>query len=230
VSTVFPIDQVKALRLEARDAAQVPRGGPEGWSKSDTSPMALLAVFTALRIRSGYVLRAYQFRSGGNGNGVVWALREDAPFPEPGDCPNQDGSLFRPPRPPGALDNYMEAIEGDGAPWSYFSASLFAREAAEFGAIWHGANWSCHTILGADPWSSGPGQAGAEGVKWSAAKPDVWQPCVRQEQGVVTVLFHTFTALGQERLFRHRDTFRAGQHAFRPEAEVIAVGGLGYVH
>jgi hypothetical protein len=36
------------------------------------------------------------------------------------------------------LDDFMDAIEGDGSAWSYLSASLFAREAAELGALWHG--------------------------------------------------------------------------------------------
>jgi len=48
------------------------------------------------------------------------------------------GALSAPPRPHGALDDFMDAIEGDGSAWSYLSASLFAREAAELGALWHG--------------------------------------------------------------------------------------------
>ena len=41
----------------------------------------------------------------------------------------------------------MQAIEGDGSPWSYLSASILSREAAEFGAMWHGCDWSDQTIL-----------------------------------------------------------------------------------
>jgi len=69
--TVFPIEKVQQLRdraIEARTFEQIP---PEGWSKSAVDPMRLLAVFSSLRIKEGYVLRAYQFREGGNGNGFV---------------------------------------------------------------------------------------------------------------------------------------------------------------
>ena len=34
----------------------------------------------------------------------------------------------------------MQAIEGDGSPWSYLSASILSREAEEFGAMWHGVD------------------------------------------------------------------------------------------
>ena len=52
--------------------------------------------------------------------------------------------------PPGAVP-LMQAIEGDGSPWSYLSASILSREAAEFGAIWHGCVWSDQTILSKPP-------------------------------------------------------------------------------
>jgi len=31
----------------------------------------------------------------------------------------------------------MDGIDGDGSGWSYLCASLFAREIAELGAMWH---------------------------------------------------------------------------------------------
>ena len=108
--------------------------------------MNLLGVFTALRVKPGFVLRAYQFRSGGNGNGVVWAMPTDALLPEPSECPRLTDQFLEPPKPPLALDDLMDAIEGDGTPWSYLSSSLFAREAQEVGAMWHGCHWSTHKI------------------------------------------------------------------------------------
>ena len=45
----------------------------------------------------------------------------------------------------------MQAIEGDGSPWSYLSASILSREAVEFGAVWHGCVWSDQTILSKPP-------------------------------------------------------------------------------
>jgi hypothetical protein len=124
---------------------------PNGWSISPLDPTTVLAPFTSLWLRPGYVLRAYQFKEGGNGNAVVWAVPVDAEFPDPKLCPRLRGVFLEPPKPPGALDDTMAAFEGDGTPWSYLCASLLARELGEFGAMWHGYEWSTHDILEAKP-------------------------------------------------------------------------------
>jgi len=80
--------------------------------------MNLLGVFKSLRMKSGFVLRAYQYRSGGNGNGVIWAMPIDAPFLQPSKVPKLMNGYLEPPKPPEALDGVMEAIDGDGTPWS----------------------------------------------------------------------------------------------------------------
>jgi hypothetical protein len=69
------------------------------------------------RIKDQFVLRAYQFRSGGNGNGIAWAMPVDADFPEPVDCPSQEGVFLEPPKPLADLDSVMDAVDGDGLPW-----------------------------------------------------------------------------------------------------------------
>ncbi|GAB4266207.1 hypothetical protein [Thermincola ferriacetica] len=216
--TVFPIEKVQQLRdraIKAREFEQMPQ---EGWSKSAVDPMRLLAVFSSLRMKDGYVLRAYQFREGGNGNGFVWAMPEKAPFPEPEECERVRGHFLEPPKPPGALDNFMEAIEGDGTPWSYLSASLFAREAREFGARWHGLSWSTHTILGSDPQ-----------YPWLEVHPEEWRPVVIEEKGSVTVSFYTYSGLETEAVYRHTDRYRAGNYAFKSEKTIIGKGPMGYI-
>lgn len=134
-TTTFPISAVQRLRERAARRARPPEDGPERWSKSIVDPMKVLAVFTPLWVKDGYVLRAYQFREGGDGRGVVWAMPVDADFPEPCDCKKDRKRALQPPRPPAALDNEMEAIDGDGSPWSYLCDSLLGRELWSFGAI-----------------------------------------------------------------------------------------------
>ena len=146
----FPIKKFQQLRQRAIQARQVSEG-PQGWSKSKVDSMKLLVAFSSLCLRKGFVMRAYEFRQRGNGNGIVWAMPENFAFPEPEKCPKLEDRFLEPPKPSGALNNVLEAVEGDGTPWSYLSASLFAREIAEFGAMWHGCNWSTHTILGDEP-------------------------------------------------------------------------------
>ena len=53
--------------------------------------MQVLAVFTSLWIKDGYILRAYQYRFQGNGNSLGWALPVDAEFPEPDNSPRAEG-------------------------------------------------------------------------------------------------------------------------------------------
>lgn len=146
--TTFTLAKVQQLRTRAAKLAQPRRNVPEDWSISAVDPMTVLAVFKPLRIKEGYILRAYQFCSGGNGNGFVWAMPTDADFPDPEQCPRLEDVFLEPPKPPAALDDAMEAIDGDGSPWSYLCASLLCRQLREFGAMWHGCDWSTHSILG----------------------------------------------------------------------------------
>jgi hypothetical protein len=106
----------------------------------------------------------------------------DAKFPEPEDNPTLENHLFNAPKPWEALDDVMEAIEGDGSAWSYLAASVLRRELREFGASWHGIDWGTHCILEDDPWTKPPEEDGfppsrpstpASEWKWSAAAPTV---------------------------------------------------------
>ena len=141
-SVSFSIRRVNRLRRAAAQARMVPAAeDPDlspGWSSSD----------------GWFALSAYEYRAGSNGNGIIWAVPADAPFVVPGDCPRLDDTWLEPPRAPGAV-RLMQAIESDGSPWSYLSASILCREAAEFGAVWHGCVWSDQTILSKPPRQAG---------------------------------------------------------------------------
>ena len=107
--------------------------------------MQILLAADSLRIKPGYVLRAYQFYEGGNGNAFVYAVPKTEPFPDPQECQARSPSHFLgPPVPPNALPTVAEAIEGDNSPWSYLQASILVRELQEFGAMWHGVTWGTH--------------------------------------------------------------------------------------
>jgi hypothetical protein len=237
MTRTFPAKKVEHLRKQAGKAAELPEGVPSGWSKSLVDPMALLAVFEPLRLKDGYTLRAYQFREGGNGNGFVWALPVDADFPDPEDCPRLANIFLEPPKPPAALDDFMEAIDGDGTPWSYICASILAREMAEFGAMWHGCDWDTHTILGVDPLKNAGADAsddsrvmGSEADwQWDGTRPKRWNPRVSQGSETVKVKFFTHSGLGQEAVYRHTDTYKLGTYRFKSERKQIATGPGGYV-
>lgn len=213
----FSVDEVNRLRERARAAVAGDHVGPPGWSRSSADPMALLDVFGSIRLRPGWVLRAYQYTEGDDGNGLVWALPRDAPFPEPDDCMGSDSDGSAPhPMPPGGIADVGSLIDGDGSPLSYLSASLLARELTEFGARGRGRSWSDECIIGAPPPAPGGAPVGrnvfiarllSQQWTWYDALPQEgdWLPRVRQgpgqlEQGLATLgdygkLVHELRAL-----------------------------------
>jgi hypothetical protein len=197
-------------------------------------------VVRSLQLRPGYVLGAYQYRAQGNGNGFVWALPDGLVFPEPADCPRIEDVFLEPPKPPGACDDFMEAIQGDGTPESYLAASLLKRELAEFGAMWHGCDWGTHTILAANPLASPQSLLREQGFtdecigpneewRWKVAEPAEWRPCVSLGKGGIQVVFYTFSGLGSQTIFKHVDRYREASYVSRVRVQTIAAGPSGYV-
>lgn len=208
----FSLRRVNALRRAAARASTFPEEGPYGWRKSPVDPAALLGAFGPLRLKPGFVLRAYHFREGGNANGFVYALPADAPFPEPEECDQHGEHFLEPPIPPGALPDVMKAIDGDRSAWSYLCASIFARELTEFGAWWHGCEWSTHKILGDAPLTDSPadGDEAPEPWQWIEPAPENWLPTVVMGDPI-QVRFFTHTRLGSERVTRYIDDY--GRHS-----------------
>jgi hypothetical protein len=229
--TTFAVSHVQRLIGRARRAAAFPDGGPSGWSRSAVEPCALLSAFRTLWLRPGCTLRAYSFNEGGNGNAFVYAMPIDSPFPEPDKCARDDSHFLSPPVPPGALANLMEAIDGDGSALSYLSASILSRELREFGASWHGCNWSTHRILGEHPFTA-PRSAGmmpeAAQWKWIEPTPPTWLPTVVTVHPI-TVRFYSHSALETERIVRHVDLFDRGKYCFDTEEVEIATGPGGFL-
>lgn len=230
----FSAAGIKKLRRKAQQLAQVPERTPEGWSKSQVDPEKIVVLFKPLRVNRKYELKAYQFKEDMNGNGVVWAMPVGSTFPNPNELLQGGGTLFKSPKPGMALDNAMEAIEGDHSPKSYLLASMLKRELDEFGAIWHGARWSMHTVLDADPWQgSGPTDMDdplefpsrpAANWKWKTQKPTDWRPTVTMKGDVATVKFYTYSPLGKEAIYEHTDIYRPGEYRFGTQTRKIAEG------
>jgi hypothetical protein len=241
ITTTFSASKLQKLRKKAAIVTEVPKDAPKGWSKSTVAPLKLVEVFAPLKLKKGVVLRAYQFKEGGNGNGVVWAMSADAEFPDPDQCPKvkrRDGFMMV-PKPPAALDSIMEQVEGDSSAWSYMAASLLSRELWEFGAIWHGTNWGTYKILDSSPWKStifgndddpmGKPKTPEQDWKWLEAKPKHWRPRVTVEKDRVTVTFYTYSGYQNETICRHTDTYKPGSYRYESERKEIAQGGKGFV-
>jgi len=240
----FDITRINDLVTRARQTPSSPdeQEEIEGWSKSVADPTELLSLFLPLRLREGFVLRAYQYCSGGNGNAIVFAVPAGSDLPEPNECrpsaPDYPEAYSPVPAPPNAHDDFMSFVEGDDTPWSYLLASLLARELWEFGAMWHGCEWSTHTILGTDPFTKpvGTSDAPLDGPtspvdmwQWDEHAPADWRPVVGSASGRTVVRFYTYTGLGCEQIVRHTDTYGKRGYVFEPDAVAIGHGQGGFV-
>ncbi|MBA2312610.1 MAG: hypothetical protein H0V97_07405 [Actinobacteria bacterium] len=101
--TRFSMTRTQRLRKALERAAQLPQDEDpydfpmettEGWFKSPGNPEVVVDATEVLRVKPGFRLVAYQYRAGGNGNAVVWALPIDAPFPEVDQCERLEGRDF----------------------------------------------------------------------------------------------------------------------------------------
>lgn len=231
--------RTRNLRRALERAAELPREGDPydypleaaaGWSRSAGDPKTIVDATDILRVKPEYKLVGYQYRAGGNGNGVVWALPASAPVPEPYECETLEDEFANPPRPTEAL-HAMDVIEGDGSPWSYLAASLLAREFLEFGAMWHGIGWGTHEIICRDPWSKPqrPTSSLREGPHtpidqwtWMEQPPEDWRPTVKVARDSIVVTFFTFSAMGVETITRSEDTYTPP--GYRPEMTLPTIG------
>jgi len=232
---------VPVMPVNKRDHLVEPKiKEPDGWSLSEINPAVALEHLPSLHLKKGWKLVGYQFKSGNNGNGVVCAIPETSPF-DLSSCLAQNkevvpGVVMPTPRPSGSAASFMEAIESDGSLEAYLQASILFREFNEFGATWHGCSWSTHTILLADPWNRKLKPKDQEKIsgqihwKFETDKPDYWEPSVKRQGETVTVSFFTFSALGSEAIYLHRD--RYSSPSMVPEADdeqIIATGRGGYI-
>lgn len=143
---------------------------------------------------------------------------------------------------PGALSDFMLAVEGDDSPWSYLSASLLARDADELGAYATGARFCNQTLVSSCPEVHGaerseerrgclaklfripPSSAPPRGWEWSQPPPQNWRPQVQltPEQAVVT--FYTYKLYYGEAITRYTDTYQRGLYCPSRSSDRIALG------
>ena len=205
--------------------------------------MKLLRLFPALQMKEGYTLHGCRYFASGNGNGLVCATKEENCNFELLPIVNGDLVLFPMSAEEfesveGTLSDFMQAIEGDGTPWSYLSASILARELLEYGALWHGASWSTYTLLDVPPWELTSLQDGAshkdtlsprEDWTWVGDEPNNWRPRVDFLNGRPRVTIYAFSALGGEHITEFVDTYSPDAYTFESEETDIALGSGGYI-
>lgn len=176
------------------------------WFISATNPGAALIKLPGLKLKPGLRIVSYLQRTGDSGTGVTWAIPE--PLSTTAQLENalaKRGDRDQPPCPEGALENFMEAIEGDRSPASFVVASILRRELLEFGAVGKGCQWTHHRLINAIP-----AQASWQ---WKSGIPKDLSPKVLVAvDGKVAVEFFTCRIVAPVAIFRHLDQYRAGQY------------------
>jgi hypothetical protein len=247
MDSVLPWETLRRRVAESLSLPEEPGGEPDliesapeptdGWSLSRVDPAVALHQLSRLRLKKGWKLIGLQFSCGGNGNGVVYAIPVGCAF-ELDHLPSRPaevvpGVVPEIPRPPEAAESFMDAIDSDGSFEAYAQASLLFREFQEFGAQWHGCDWSMHRILSSNPWQIVSPLRDDMGElhdwKFKRRMPGDWSLSVRRSAGLVTVTFYSVSALGQYTLFRHRDRYRPLRLFPRSQQTEIATGPVGIV-
>lgn len=239
-SKKFTAQAIQALRSKAYDAVSGDESErlDEGWTGPFDDPMAILSAFSPLGLKKGCVLKGYRYTSGGDGNGIVYAVRDSANVLSSADLLRQwrertGGSTTCHdfiPKPKGARRSLMSVITGDGTPWSYLCASVLSRELAEYGARWHGVYWGAVEIVDSIPaCDSQEREEPSERWTWMADSPGDLRPKVVIGTAWPTVTFCTYSAVGGEVLEEVSDTFDRGTYEFSTQQRTIARGHGGYV-
>lgn len=205
-----------------------------GWYASAYDANDLIRVFDTLWLKEGFALHAYVYPGGVGGNGIIWAVPADAPLLAPDDCAELEDGWLQPPRPPGAVP-LMQAIEGDGSPWSYLSASILCREAAEFGAFWHGCVWSDQAILSKPPRQADGQEERGDPLKltrdapvsnwtWHGPAPRIWKPNYTDLGATKEVVLHIHNPIGGEVVYRATDTYPTDSYEGKTETTELCTG------
>ena len=115
-----------------------------------------------------------------------------------------------------------KAIRGDGTPQSFLQASIFAREASEVGAMWHGRSWSIGRIQFSDPNSARNGFG--RNWTWDKPKPKIWVPHYEFVDDRAQITFHVSSMCGQDAIGRCIDRFHKNSMDFCSKYQNLAHG------
>lgn len=239
---IFPIEVIRRFRRQARSVRQtLENRGPNEWCRAEFDAARLVYIFPALTLRPGYRLLTYLYRSGGNGNGSVVTFAEDSEPCRAAAAVPAGTPIVRVPGKEDGAGWPMEAIDGDGSPLAYLSASLLAREFREVGAMWHGIDWDVESVLAPTlAWLQGGGRSSKHNrallkvmaeLDWPSGMPPVeeFAPVVCITGKAVRVDFYTYSELGGRHVTRWTDSYAAGSYVPSMVRERVASGPGGFV-
>jgi hypothetical protein len=221
----FTIHATKPNLIKDLKSVEVFDDNTDGWQRTSANPESIVRGFSQLSIKKDYKLRAYQYHDGGNGNGIVWAIPEDKKLPNPIECERLKEHFLDAPKPSFALEDFMEAIDGDKTPLSYLQASIVYHELHEFGAVWHGVSWGRDVILPLTNDSK-------LNYEWEMLEdePDLIEPHYYHGiEGNPIIVFHTINDIGTVTLNRYEHVFSKEDYTLEVKRTCIATAGWGII-
>ena len=237
----FPIDVVENMRDEARRIRKtLACPEHEGWIRSGFKAESLLEAFPMLRLRSGFELLVYTYCEMMGSHSQVVAVGKDHALISTALRVSEGERMEWPPDLKDGVISPMEAVEGDGTPLSYLSASILMREFREIGAFWHGIVWDTYAVLAPTVCCLGGGCAESQQdielqellarLEWAGPCQDLQHlapsVCVRPDSVLVTL--HVYTELNGEQVLRQRDTYLSGSYHPTRQEDTVATGGHGF--
>jgi len=231
---VIPINPVikhynsEMLNDLLRDVRQLPQTPyaekkiSQTWITYFADLSSILSLFPCLRLKDGYALRAYAYFEtegmNGDGKGIVWAMPEHVSLPE---VPK---TLYSKP-PPGALNNIMEAIEGDGSLWSFMCASVFFCGMSDFCLGGVMCTLKTGEIIANDFRQEPEETRSLDDFNWLETRPANFEPEVKRENNIITVTLYTYEDYVPGKMTRFVDVYGHKSYCFKREETVIAEDG-----
>ncbi len=177
------------------------------WFLSVMEANPVITKLPHLSLKPGYRLVTYLYRMREAGCGKTWALPEHLATTAQLEAAITETShqLEFPPRPQGALPDFMAAITGDNAPLSFLVASVLRRELQDFGSLGNHQEWSQHRFI-----ATPPPQARWQ---WRTQTPPDIQPKIRLlPDGQVIVEFFSCRVHPSVAIFQHLDQYQSGEY------------------
>ncbi|HTL89477.1 MAG TPA: hypothetical protein VL134_08745, partial [Leptolyngbya sp.] len=191
------------------EATQMPNRQGQ-WFISAVNPGSTFMKLPGLKLKSGLRLVSYLYQMDEDGTGITWAVPEQ--FSTTSSLEKAllaAGGRDMPPKPEGALTDFMSAIDGDQSLMSFVIASLLRRELLEFGKAGRFATWSDCRLIDRLPTSSQSCQFFH--WQWRTEPPKDFSPKVQMFlDGRVAIEFFTYRATSPIAVFHHIDQYPAG--------------------
>jgi len=197
------------------EADPQPNSSEGSWAVSLVNPGDVFYQLHNLRLKPSMRLVAFVFQDHQDGRGIVWAMPEHrCTMDYLEEVVATSHHIDHPPHPPEALSDFMEAIEGDRSPASFWVASILRRELLEFGAQGTLKDWSHHRLIEAVPKALQP--------YWTDQHPKNLHPKFSQlPDGRAAVEFFTCRVKPPISIVRHVDQYAPNHYTAKGLQRVL---------